>query len=145
MEKDTTLREAFGKFHRKNSQVISDTEVLNDTEKFFNCHDIAHVVFGCDTTLRGEGIVKLWTIFGTTLGFADHIKEYDEASAFELFKKYSLKHILVNIAKLIIVAPVVIIRAYKMKKKWPWSSYDKYLDISIYQIRKEFNIVPISR
>ena len=32
-----------------------------------------------------------------------------------------------------------------MKKKWPWASYDKYLDISINEIRKEFNTVPIAR
>ncbi len=144
MGRDVTLREAFGKFHRKNSRIVSDTEISNDSEIFFNCHDIAHVIFECDTSLRGEGIVKLWTIFGTTLGFANHVKEYADANAFELFRKYSLKHILANVPRVIVVAPVVITRAHKMKKKWPWTSYDKYLDISINEIRKEFNIVPIA-
>jgi len=35
-------------------------------------------------------------------------------------------------------------RAHKMKKKWPWASYDKYLGISVNEIRKEFNIEPIA-
>ena len=144
MERDLTLKEALGKFHRKNSSIISDTEILNDSEIFYNCHDIAHVVFDCDTSLRGEGIVKLWTIFGTTLGFVNHVKEYADANAFEMFRKYSLRHILANVLKIIVVAPVVITRARKMKKKWPWASYEKYLDISINEIRKEFNIEPIA-
>jgi ubiquinone biosynthesis protein Coq4 len=86
MERDVTLREALCKFHRENSRVIFDTEISNDSEIFFNCHDIAHVIFECDTSLRGEGIVKLRTIFGTTLGFANHVKEYAEANALELFR-----------------------------------------------------------
>ena len=45
MKRDVTLKEALGKFHRKNSRIISDTEILNDSELFYNCHDIAHVVF----------------------------------------------------------------------------------------------------
>ena len=145
MERDLTLKEALGKFHRKNSSIISDTEILNDAEIFYNCHDIAHVVFGCDTSLRGEGIVKLWTIFGTTLGFVNHVKEYADANAFEMFRKYSLRHVLANVLKIVVIAPVVITRAHKMKKKWSWASNDKYLDISINEIRKEFNIEPIAK
>ena len=144
MERDVTLREALGKFHRKNSRIILDTEISNDSDIFYNCHDIAHVIFDCDTSLRSEGIVKLWTIFGTTLGFVNHVKEYADANAFEMFRKYSLRHILANVLKIIVVAPVVITRARKMKKKWPWTSYDKYLDISINEIRKKFNIGPIA-
>lgn len=144
MERNVTLREAFGEYRLKNRRIVSDAEMSSNSEVFFNCHDIAHVIFECDTSLRGEGVVKLWTIFGTTLGFANHVKEYAEANAFELFKKYSLKHILADVPKVILVAPVVITRAHKMKKKWPWASYDKYLDISITEIRKEFNIVPIA-
>ena len=143
MGRDVTLREAFSEYHRKNSRIVSATEISNNSEIFFNCHDIAHVIFDCDTSLRGEGIVKLWTIFGTTLGFANHVKEYAEANAFELSRKYGMQHILATLPKVILVAPVVISRAHKMKRKWPWASYDEYLDISITEIRKEFNIVPI--
>ena len=144
MGRDVTLREAFSEYHRKNSRIVSATEISNNSEIFFNCHDIAHVVFDCDTSLRGEGVVKLWTIFGTTLGFSLHVKEYAEANAFELFRKYRLRHILASVPQVIIVSPVVISRALKMKRKWPWVSYDEYLDISITEIRKEFNIVPIT-
>jgi ubiquinone biosynthesis protein Coq4 len=117
MGRDVTLRESFDEYHRKNSRIVSDTEISNNSQIFFKCHDIAHVIFECDTSLRGEGIVKLWTIFGTTLGFVNHVKEYAEENVFELFREYSLKHILANVPKVIVVALVVITRAHKMKKK----------------------------
>lgn len=144
MGKDVTLREGLDEYYRKNSRTLLDTAVSNDSELFFNCHDIAHVIFECDTSLQGEGAVKLWTIFGSTLGFVNHFKGYAEANAFELSKKYSLKHILANVPKVLIGAPVVISRARKMTKKWPWAAYDRYLDISIAEVREEFNIVPVS-
>lgn len=144
MGKDATLRQAFVSFHLKSNKTISETEIATSSTDFYNCHDIAHVVFNCDTSFQGEAMVKLWTIFGTTLGFAGHFKEYAKANAFEMFRRYSLKHILKNIFKILAVAPVVIIRASKMKKKWPWSSYEKYLDMPISEIRKEFNINPVT-
>jgi hypothetical protein len=65
------------------------------------------VLFGCDISLFGEGSVKIWTIFGTTLGFWNHITAYKKANAYELSKNFS---------------------------------FEPYLDTSIFEIRKEFNI-----
>jgi hypothetical protein len=44
MVNDVTLREAFYNFHRKNNLIVSETELANDSEVLFNCHDIAHVI-----------------------------------------------------------------------------------------------------
>lgn len=145
MTKDTsTLREALSDFHTQNYKITANTEALHNAEAFYTSHDIAHVVFGCDTSMLGEGTVKLWTIFGTTLGFKKHIRAYSEANAFDVFKQYSWAHVLKNVFKVIVVAPAIVIRARKMSKKWPWSSYDTYLDVSISEIRKEFNIDPLA-
>ncbi|MEM7281094.1 MAG: hypothetical protein AAF438_05660 [Pseudomonadota bacterium] len=144
MDQDITLREAFERFHHRRNQIVTANENEPDSERFFNSHDVAHVVFGCDSSLRGEGIVKLWTIFGTTLGFAKHIEGYKEANAFALFREYRLRHVLMNVPKVLAAAPLVIARARKMSKKWPWKSYDQYLDTPIREIRREFNIVPIA-
>ena len=140
---DMTLREGFEAFHKKNRRVVSETESSNGSENFFNAHDIAHVVFGCDSSLRGEGLVKLWTIFGTTLGFTDHIGEYADANAFALFKKYRLSHVLLNVPQVMALTPLVMMRARSMKAKWPWDSYEQYLDTPIRDIRQEFNILPV--
>ena len=144
MDNKLTLREAIEVFQLKNSKIISETIIPDESKHFFYCHDIAHVVFDCDTSLRGEAIVKLWTIFGTSMGFRKHLEEYSNANAFELFTQYSLMHVVKNIMKIILVAPVVIIRAKKMKKSWPWALFDQYLDVPVNEIRSEFNISPIA-
>jgi ubiquinone biosynthesis protein Coq4 len=144
MDNNLTLRDAIEAFHLENSKLISETIIPDESKQFFNFHDIAHVVFDCDTSFRGEAIVKLWTIFGTTMGFRKHLEEYYDANAFGLFKRYSFIHVVKNIFKIILVAPVVIIRAKKMKKSWPWSLFDEYLDVPVKDIRLEFNIKPIA-
>ena len=143
MSRSMTLREGFEAFHNKNHRVAPETAPSVGSEGFFDAHDIAHVVFGCDSSVRGEGLVKLWTVFGTTLGFADHIGKYADANAFALFKKYRLSHVLLSVPQVFALAPLVMLRARSMSKKWPWNSYEQYLDVPIAEIRREFNIMPL--
>jgi len=140
MKSQMTLSKAIQIFYEANSLNFSDRDISKEAKEFFKCHDIAHVIFDCDTSLIGEGKVKLWTIFGTTLGFWNHVKGYSEANAFTLFKQYSVFHVLSNVFKLISLAPKTISRARSMSKKWEWSEYEVYMDIPLDQIRKEFNI-----
>jgi hypothetical protein len=140
MKSQMTLRDAIQIFHGDNSLNFSDRDMSNEAQIFFKCHDIAHVIFGCDTSIVGEGKVKIWTVFGTTLGFWNLVKGYSEANAFTLFKQYSVYHVLSNILKIVCLAPITIFRARCMSKKWDWSEYETYMDMSLVQIRKEFNI-----
>jgi hypothetical protein len=39
--------------------------------KTFIDHDITHVLFGCDTSLQGEILLKPWILFGTTINRAE--------------------------------------------------------------------------
>jgi ubiquinone biosynthesis protein Coq4 len=141
-ERNITLRQGLEKFYKENKSHLSHNNegISIEVKTFFVSHDIAHVLFGCDISLYGEGSVKIWTIFGTTLGFWKHIKAYKKANAYELSKNFSLSYILSNILKLLISIPVLIIRSRKMNKPWPWNEHEPYLDTSISEIRKEFNI-----
>lgn len=145
MVPDMTLREALKEFHQSNPGVIDSAKIDIEAKGFFVCHDIAHVIFDCDTSVQGEGTVKLWTLFGTTLGVLDHFKGYQEVNAFELAQNYSVKQTFLGGLKVLSLLPSVIIRSRQMKKKWPWSCFDKYLDISVTAIREEFNITPITQ
>jgi hypothetical protein len=145
-EKNITLRQGLEKFYKTyNSQLSHHKEGIPDEVKsFFKSHDIAHVLFGCDISLFGEGCVKIWTLFGTTLGFWNHIRAYKAANAYELSKNFTLSHIVRNIFKLFISIPTLIIKSKKMNKPWPWTEYEPYLDTSISEIRKAFNIKVLS-
>ena len=140
--KNITLREGLDKFYETYHENLSHTDfsLPKDVKDFFRSHDIAHVVFGCDISLYGEGSVKLWTIYGTTLGFWKHIAEYRKANAFELSRKLAFTDSVRDFFKLVVSIPLLIIRAKKMYKPWPWMNFENYLDTPIDEIRKEFNI-----
>jgi hypothetical protein len=141
-ERNITLRQGLEKFYEENKSQLSHKKkrIPGEVNSFFKSHDIAHVLFGCDISLFGEGSVKIWTIFGTTLGFWNHIRIYKKANAYELSKNFSLSHVVSNVLKFLISIPMLIIRSKKMNNPWPWTEYEPYLDTSISEIRKEFNI-----
>ena len=141
-DKNSTLREGLERFYNEHESHLSHTKegIPSEVKAFFKSHDIAHVLFGCDISLFGEGSVKVWTIFGTTLGFWKHIGAYKKANAFELARNFTFAHVVSNIFKFLISIPVLIIRSKKMHKPWPWSEFEPYMDASIAEIRKEFNI-----
>ena len=140
MEDDFTLQQGLEIFNKKNEKYFSERSISKEGEEFLKCHDIAHIIFGCNTTIYGEGVVKIWTTFGTTLGFWKVIGGYDEANAYELFRMYSFRHVAKNILSYLVVIPKVIVRAKRMSKPWPFSDYKLYLNTPISEIRKEFNI-----
>jgi ubiquinone biosynthesis protein Coq4 len=104
------------------------------------CHDIAHIVFGCVTTIYGEGLVKIWTTFGSKLSFKEVTTGYKSAKAYELAQAYSFEHVLTNIIKLLFTIPKVIYRAKRMTKLWPFMECESFLNRSIVEIREEFGI-----
>lgn len=143
MDAEITLRAALEDFTERNQKYFTSRDVSPEAQEFFRCHDTAHVVFGCNTTIVGEGTVKIWSIFGTTLGFWKHVRGYAEADAFSLFRQYSWAHVAKSIARLVVTIPRAIWRARQMAKPWPWASHDDYLDQPLAAIQSEFNIVPL--
>jgi len=89
MEDNVTLQEGLEIFQEKNAQYFTQRPMSEQGSAFMRSHDIAHVVFGCDTSVYGEGVVKLWSSFGTTAGFWKVVTGYNEVNAFALFKQYS--------------------------------------------------------
>lgn len=140
MDDNITLREGLDKFREQNHRVFSIKKMSKKGEEFLKCHDIAHVVFGCNTTIYGEGLVKIWSTFGTTLSFWKVVKGYNEVQAFELAKKYSVSHVLKNIGRLLLVIPKAILHVKRMSNPWPFLDYKPYLDTPLHEIRSEFNI-----
>ncbi|MGB5700732.1 Coq4 family protein [Muriicola sp.] len=141
-----TLRQGLEKFYKEHKSHLSHHKegIPCEVKNFFRSHDIAHVLFGCDISLFGEGAVKIWTIFGTTLGFWKHIRAYQKANAFELSRNFSLSHVLRNIFRFLLSIPALVIRAKKMTKPLPWTNFEPHLDTSISELRKEYNIRVLS-
>ncbi len=135
-----TLRQKLEIFREKNKSYFSTVNQSQESKEFMDCHDIAHVVFGCNTSLYGEGIVKIWCTFGTDLRYSEITKAYAEVGAYHLAKQYSVIHVLKNIVILILTIPKAIYRSRMMTKPWPFRNYSHYLDKSMDEIRIEFGI-----
>jgi len=146
MDDSITLKQGLEQFYEEYKYHLShDKEGIPlEVKSFFKSHDIAHVLFGCDISLFGEGSVKIWTVYGTTLGFWNHIKAYKKADAYDLSKNFSFTHVVGNIFKFLSNIPILIIRAKRMHRLWPWAEFEPYLDKPISEIRKEFNIQVLS-
>ena len=138
-----TLKEALEEYHELNSKILYKREMSSDSKVFFACHDVAHVVFACDTSLLNEGMVKMWTAFGTTLGFWRHIAAYSRQETNEIVKELGWKLIIATSFQSLIIMPRVLRRCFAMKKRWPWSSFEEYLNVPLAEIRHEFNIQPL--
>lgn len=138
-EQGMTLRTALKRFYEHHHGNLSLGED-EPAREFFDAHDVAHVIFGCDTSLYGEGSVKIWTLFGTTLGFREHLKGYRKAGALRLAKNFRFRRSFVDFFKLIIAIPRIILRANRMNNPWPWNGFEPFMDDQIENIRKEFNI-----
>ncbi len=146
MNDNMTLQQGLEAFYQEYEGDLNHNKKGNSSEAdaFFKAHDIAHVLFGCDISLFGEGAVKIWTIFGTTLGFWKHIRAYNQVNAFALSQNFSFADIASNIFKLLWSIPILIGRAKRMHKPWPWTGFEAYMDRPLADIRKEFNIQVLS-
>ena len=106
---------------------------------FFRCHDAAHIVFGCDTSLSHEAVVKLSSIFGTTAGLSV-LRGYTLYDSFDIYRKLPLGDVLRTIAAAIVILPRTVARRLRQRKRWPWSDFSDLLDTPLGDIRREFGI-----
>src|SRR5262245_48916591 len=78
-----SLREALEEYYALNPNLLDPDELSVEARTLFKCHDVTHVIFGCDTSLRGETLVDAWAIFGTTAGLLVYLRylKYQEVKA----------------------------------------------------------------
>ena len=135
-----TLAEALAEYRAANPRLDEARNPLGAAAEFFRCHDTAHVVFGCSTSLAGEALADAWTLFGTTvtvrqfLGFLK-IEEHQDIMA-----KVGWWRALITFLRSVPLFLQVALRGLRMTSKWPWSDFDSYRDDSLAEIRRQFNI-----
>ena len=104
-------------------------------------HDVTHVVFGCDTSVRGEALLDTWTVFGSSVPFREYLGFLKfpethmiarEAGGYPMIALIGL----VNLPDLV----RALFRARRMTRRWPWRGFEKHLDRPLVEIRAEFNI-----
>jgi hypothetical protein len=134
-----TLAQGLHEYYGSRAGLAGGRGASPAAQEFFRCHDVAHVVFGCDTTLPQEGIVKLWSFFATDAGFA-LIRAYALPEAREIYAKLTLRDEVRAAWTVLAAFPRVLWRAFRMRRRWPWEAFAMYHDAPLREIRSEFGI-----
>ena len=140
-----TLREGLEELYINNPEVAASSKSKG---KSFQDHDLTHVIFGCDTSIRGEIILKPWILFGTNIS-KQELMDYSKDEEVKRLRKEGIAlmgGLFITTFKLVfILLPQFFhtwfLRVRKMKDQWPHSSItDDMLQKRIVDLRNEYGI-----
>ncbi len=140
-----TLTEGIAEFHAANPHLATRDFSGELAASFFPAHDAMHVLFGQNTDIDGEAIVKYWTIGATDIGFWGLFKYRNVQEVVDLRQGLPMRRYL-TIALLVLprMVPAVIrgIRLAKRSLTKPWAHFgwQDYLDTPLKDIRAEYGI-----
>ena len=134
-----TLREGLGEYYASRNDLVTGRGASDSARRFFQCHDAAHVVFGCSTSLTNEAMVKIWSFFGTTTGLS-LIRDYRSPESKEIYEQIKWSDIPGTALRSMVNVPLVTFRCLRMRKRWPWTEFERYENVRLDEIRREFRI-----
>jgi ubiquinone biosynthesis protein Coq4 len=134
-----TLSEGITEYFEANQQNLNTRVLTPEATEFFRCHDVCHVVFGCDISLSDEAVVKINSIFGTSAGWRV-IKGYNLPESKEVYEALGLADIVHTAMSCLYLIPQSIWRCSQMHERWHWDNFEDFLDIPLHQIREKFGI-----
>jgi hypothetical protein len=134
-----TLSEGLAEYYASNPRLKRGPSLSLSAQEFFRCHDAAHIVFGCDTSLPHEAAVKLSSMLGTTAGLSV-LRGYALHDSLDIYRTLSLGDILRTVAAALVIVPRTALRCLRQKKRWPWTGFDPFLHTPLRDIRREFGI-----
>jgi hypothetical protein len=135
-----TLREGIAEYYRSDPRLLAPRDLPDRARRSLLAHDAAHVIFGCDTSARGEIALSRWTLFGAT----DWIPIYARGLAtretrwlfVEFFKKLRPLSLLLGALD----GLRAVYRSLRMASRWPSFGYERYLDRPLGTLRRQFGI-----
>ncbi|MBM4257803.1 MAG: hypothetical protein FJ147_18165 [Deltaproteobacteria bacterium] len=134
-----TLAEGMAEYYERHPHLVRGQELSPAAQEFFRCHDTAHVVFGCNTSLPHEAVVKLSSVFGTTGGFSI-LKGYRLHESINIYRQLTLRDIAITVLQSGLLVPLTISRCLRQHKRWPWAQFTEYQDVPLGRLRAEFGI-----
>lgn len=135
-----SLSQGLAEYYAHNPGLLDPAELPADVAALFRQHDAGHVVFGCDTSLRGETLIDTWTLFGSSAGLRGYLRYFRYPQVNRIFAQAGYLRITGVFLRCLPEVFRVIIRSRSLSAKWPWQDYRRYLDRPLLEIRREFNI-----
>jgi hypothetical protein len=141
---ELTLAEGLREYYASRDGLVSGRGLSEGAREFFRCHDAAHVVFGCSTSLLDEAAVKVWSFLGTTGGL-DVWRGYRLPESKEIYERIRWRETAATAARATATLPLVLWRCLRMRKRWPWADFDRHLQTPLREIRSAYGIRPVRR
>lgn len=135
-----TLQEGLLEYYGSRDDLAHGRGLSTQAQEFFRCHDTAHVVFGCSTELLNEGMIKIWSFFGTDAGIRNLLSDYNLPESQEIYATLPWSDIAQTAVRSPVVMPKVFLRCRKMTRRWPWASFDGHLDTPLAELRRDYGI-----
>ena len=135
-----TLREGLREYFGQSDALMEASELPEDLSFGLQSHDVAHVVFGCDTTLLGEVVLARWSLFGVTGSIRPYLIGLRRRETRVLFRDALAAFRPSMLWRLVKYASVAIARSLRMRERWPFEDYAQYLDQPLCEIRERFGI-----
>lgn len=135
-----SLREGIAEYYAHNSALLDPAGLPAEVAELFRQHDAGHVIFGCDTSLRGETLIDSWTIFATTAGLRGYLEYFKHPQVNQLFAEAGYWRIVREFLRCLPDVFRVLARSRRVSARWPCPDYQRHLDRSLCDIRREFEI-----
>lgn len=108
-------------------------------QEFFRCHDAAHVVFDCGTTLDNEVVVKIAIILGKTIGLAV-LKGYRLYESMLIYGRLRVSEVLLSVVHSVVIVPRTAFRCLAQRARWPWADHQQHLQTPLRELLLSFGI-----
>lgn len=135
-----TLAEGIVEYYAANPMLLDPKSMDPAVSRLFKQHDAGHVVFGCDTSLRGESLIDTWTIFGSTARMKGYMEYFKHPQIYQIFEDVGYFNMTIEFLRCLPDVLRVLVRCRRMQSRWPWDRYDDYVGRTLDDIRREFNI-----
>ncbi|NVB40132.1 hypothetical protein G6O69_19960 [Pseudenhygromyxa sp. WMMC2535] len=138
-----SLRDGLREYFRSDPKLIDPDALEQQGSKaadLFRNHDVVHVVFGTDTSVRQEAMTDTWSMTGTDVGVGAYLSYLNEPLAIDIVREVGWIKVLGESLRALPDMLEIWLRSRRMTKKWPWKDHDAWLDVPLAEIRQEFGI-----
>ena len=134
-----TLREGLAEYYASDPHLRSPECLHPRVRALLHRHDVAHVIFGCDTSIRDELILSRWMLLGSADPLPIYIRGLfgrgTRTLLLEFFRNARPLAILLGL----FVGFRALTRSLAMKTRWP-ADESPYLDRRLNELRRNFGI-----
>jgi len=137
---DLTLEDALVAFRREHDLDAKYRDMREEAQIHFERHDIVHVLFGLDTSIRQEAQADGWTVFGTDISRRDISEFFGLPEEKELVDEIGWWAIIKAYFRGVPDYFRIAWQSRKLTKKWRWNENAAYRSQRVSDIRREFGI-----